>query len=229
MQVRHVNVSDADGRSAKLLFDVLTGFYDLREARACDMFARNGQLTVANYAGRVASVDAWELNAEHMGALRAIAANVSVRIGCSYLQAAIAVGRYDLIVIDSPHGAHTDYSGAVRYEHFHALTQLPKLAKDRCIVVLYVNKSPYDRAVEGDHGYDRYEEYDFGEWMRPRAQFYGFNPRRITEAMALCAYEQELLMLGFKTVNTVIVPCYSDVPRKENCAFRLGLEVVRQK
>ena len=30
----------------KLFFDALTGFYDLWEARALDMFARNGQLTV---------------------------------------------------------------------------------------------------------------------------------------------------------------------------------------
>jgi hypothetical protein len=227
MQVRTVNVSDADGRSAELFFDALTGFYDLSKARALDMFARTGQLTVSKYAPWVASVDAWELNAEHEAALKALGPKINVKIGCSYLTASLFEGRYDLIVIDSPQGAHKDYSGAVRYEHFHALKQLPKLAKDRCIVVLYVNKAPYDRAVEGEYGYDRYDEYDFQEWMKARARFYGVNPQRLSESVALYAYEQEMAILGFKTVNTVIVPCYSDVPRKENYAFRVALEIVR--
>jgi hypothetical protein len=223
-----VNVSDADGRSAELFFDALTGFYDLSKARALDMFARTGQLTVSKYAPWVHSVDAWELNGEHEAKLRAISPKINVRIGCSYLSASLFDGRYDLIVIDSPQGAHKDYSGAVRFEHFHALKQLPKLAKDRCIVVLYVNKEPYDRDHEGSYGYDHYDEYDFNEWMKVRARFYGVNPRRVPEEAALFAYQQELMMLGFKVVNVIMVPCYSDVPRRENYSFRVALEIVRQ-
>jgi hypothetical protein len=228
MQVREVNVTDADGRSAQLFFDALTGFYDLKDAAALDMFARNGQLTVSRYAKKVLTVDAWELGAEHEAALKSIGPNVEVKIGCSYLSAAIAQRRYDLIVIDSPQGAHADYTGSVRFEHFHALEQVGKLAKPRCIVVLYVNKEPYDRAEMGDHGYDVYAEYDFKSWMEARRQFYSHPPFHITESVALNAYARELAYQGFHVVNVVSVPCYSDVPRKENYAYRLGLEIVRR-
>ena len=146
MQVRTVNVSDADGKSAQLFFDALTGFYDLSDAVALDMFARNGQLTVSKYADKVREVDAWELSAEHREALFAISDKVeNVTIGCSYLGALTARRRYDMIVIDSPQGAHRDFSGSIRFEHFYALQQLKRLAKDRCIVVLYVNKEPYNK------------------------------------------------------------------------------------
>ena len=117
MQVRTVNVSDADGKSAELFFDALTGFYDLSKARALDMFARNGQLTVSKYAAWVASVDAWELNAEHEAALkRASAPRSTSRSAAPTLRRRCSSGRYDLIVIDSPQGAHKDYSrrGALR-------------------------------------------------------------------------------------------------------------------
>lgn len=227
MQVREVNVTDADGRSAKLFFDALTGFYDLSQAAALDMFARNGQLTVKNYVDKVKLVDAWELSPEHGPALQAIDPKVAATIGCSYLTALGAHRRYDMIVIDSPQGAHRDYSDAVRFEHFHALHQIDRLAMPRCIVVLYVNKCPYDKNVTGDFGYDQYEEYDFKAWMEARSQFYRSSPYHLTEAEALYAYERALLKQGFTVVNTVLMPCYSDVPRKENYAFRLGLEITR--
>jgi predicted RNA methylase len=227
MQVREVNVTDADGKSAQLFFDALTGFYDLSQARALDMFARNGQLTVKNYVSKVKAVDAWELNGEHEEALRSIDPTVSVKIDCSYLSATLANGKYDLVVIDSPQGAHRDFSKMVCFEHFTALTKLRRLAADRSIVVLYVNKEPYDKAVAGDHGYDQYEEYDFKAWMAAREDFYGFDPRKLTDGSALFAYDRAFRAAGFKVVNTVVVPCYSDVPRKENYAFRVGFEVIR--
>jgi predicted RNA methylase len=228
MQVREVNVTDADGKSAQLFFDALTGFYDLSQARALDMFARNGQLTVSKYAGKVRSVDAWELGAEHAEALAAIDPKVIVKIGCSYLNASMFEGRYDMIVIDSPQGAHKDFSGAVRFEHFHAIQQVKKLAKDRCIVVLYVNTAPYNRDTDGDFGYDQYEEYDFDKWMGARKTFYSSNPLKISVATALWAYEREFGFVGFDVTNALTVPCYSDHPRRESYSFRVGFEIVRR-
>jgi hypothetical protein len=229
MQVRTVNVSDADGKSAQLFFDALTGFYDLSEAVALDMFARNGQLTVSKYADKVREVDAWELSGEHKKALFDISPKVeNVTIGCSYLGALTTQRRYDMIVIDSPQGAHRDFSGSIRFEHFYALQQLKRIAKERCIVVLYVNKEPYNKTEVGDYGYDHYDEYDFVAWMDARRAFYSSNPHKLSDATALWTYERELAFSGFSVVNTVIVPCYSDVPRKENYAFRVGFEIVRR-
>jgi hypothetical protein len=229
MQVRTVNVSDADGKSAQLFFDALTGFYDLSEARALDMFARNGQLTVSKYADKVRDVAAWELGPEHESALLALGPNVAVKIGCSYLTASWKDARYDLIVIDSPQGAHKDYMGTVHFEHFDAIQLVKRLAKDRCIVVLYVNRAPYDKNVDGDFGYDQYEEYDFKDWMKARHAFYSHSPYKLTDAAAIHAYAREFAFMGFDVVNTLVVPCYSDVPRKESYAFRVAFEIVNRR
>jgi hypothetical protein len=229
MQVRTVNVSDADGKSAQLFFDALTGFYDLSEARALDMFARNGQLTVSKYAGKVRDVDAWELGPEHEQALLALGPNVAVKIGCSYLTASWKDARYDLIVIDSPQGAHKDYMGVVHFEHFDAIQLVRRLAKDRCLVVLYVNREPYDKNVEGDFGYDQYDEYDFRAWMEARRTFYSHSPYKLTDAVAIHAYAREFGFMGFDVVNTLVVPCYSDVPRRESYSFRVAFEIVRHR
>ena len=59
--------------------------------------------------------------------------------------------------------------------------------------------------------------------MDARRAFYSSNPHKLSDATALYAYEREFAFSGFGVVNTVMVPCYSDVPRKENYAFRVGL------
>ena len=69
MQVRTVNVSDADGRSAELFFDALTGFYDLSKARALDMFARTGQQTVSKYAPSIAIKPCGATRTRNLGCL----------------------------------------------------------------------------------------------------------------------------------------------------------------
>ena len=69
MKVREVRVSDADQKSAKILFDTLKSFYDLSKSTALDMFARTGDLTVKNYADDVYELDLWELGSEHLPAL----------------------------------------------------------------------------------------------------------------------------------------------------------------
>ena len=50
-----------------------------------------------------------------------------------------------------------------------------------------MNKSPYDKAKEGDHGYDHYAEYDFAAWMKARQAFYSHSPYKISDAVALHA------------------------------------------
>jgi hypothetical protein len=212
-----------------LFFDALTRFYDLSEVVALEMFARNGQMTLARYASKVREVEAWELNPEHEAALRAIGPNVEVKIGCAYLAASWKDRRFDLVVLDAPQGAHKDWSGGVRFEHFHAIDHLSKLVRPRSIVVVPVNKAPYDRAVEGEeHGYDRYDEYDFKAWMRERQSFYSHSPYKISEAVALHAYDRVLSFQRLEVVNVLMSPVYSDVPRKENYMFWLALELVRR-
>lgn len=225
MKVREVNVSEADKASARIFFNAVCDFYDLKSAKALDMFARTGDLTVVNYAARVSELHLWELGGEHEEALRAFNP-ASVHIGCSY-QTAIAVeDRFDFIVIDSPQGAHHDYNGTVHYEHFDVLEDvLPKLVSKEAVVVLYVNKRPYDKNVLGEFGYDQYAEYDFKSWMEARIVFYGTSV--ISEGQALDAYKKCLTKIGMTVENALVTPCYSDVPGYEPYAFRVALKVKR--
>jgi len=224
MQVRQVQVSDADCESAKLFFSALTGFFDFSAVDALDMFARTGALTVVNYFHSVANFDVWELRPEHKDALEKYMPR-DIRIGCSYQTLVTCVRRYGLIVIDTPQGLHTGYDGVVHTEHFEILQRLSSIMADRCVVVVYVNKRPYNKQHVGSHGYDHYDEYDFNEWMENREVFYG--DAYVTDARALTAYERVFRGMGRAIANVVSVPCYSDVGELSPYAYRLAMEVVR--
>jgi 16S rRNA G966 N2-methylase RsmD len=230
MKVREIHVSDSDKRSAEIFFDALLKFWDLREGSALDAFARNGQLTLACYANRVAQATAWELGAEHREQLERFPL-YDLQIGCSYGMARACEDRFDLVVIDTPQGAHKDSMGQVHFEHFDFFrTTLQQLLKDRGVIVVYVNKEPYDKNEVGSHGYDEYEEYDFRAWLRARSDFYNLGCRsKLEEGEALEAYRSLVEFEGYRVKNTLIVPCFSDVPGKEPYSFRLAMEVKKEK
>jgi tRNA G37 N-methylase Trm5 len=229
VKVREANVTGADKRSARLFFDALMGFYDTDKWAVLDAFARNGQLTLPMYikAVRDGYVEAWELGPEHEKALKMLGPN-QVRIGDSYSLAVECERMFDMVVIDTPQGAHKDSHGYVHYEHFDFLElTLRKLLKDRGVVVLYVNKSPYDKAEVGSHGYDEYAEYDFGKWMDARLHYYQSSRKTLTEERVVDTYRGRAHAAGYQVKNILIVPCFSDVPGKEPYAFRLALELER--
>lgn len=225
MKVRQVGVSGADKASAAVFFEAVCSFYDLSNAVALDMFARTGELTVTNYHEHVGEIHLWELGPEHAKALGEFQPE-EVHIGCSYRQAESCHTKFDFVVVDSPQGAHHDYKGCVHYEHFDLIRYVvPPMLKDEAIVVLYVNKRPYNKDVLGEHGYDLYEEYDYDAWMDARRAFYGASD--IAEEDAIRAYRTVLGAAGFAVSGMVITPCYSDVPGYPPYAFRLALRVVR--
>lgn len=233
MKVRETNVSESDKHSARVFFDALTAFYDTTTWEVLDAFARNGQLTVPNYMHKVMNrIDMWELGAEHLPALKDLQSQMeaagSITIGDSYSLAAHCRRKYDMVVIDTPQGLHHDSIGAVHVEHFDFLTTtLQCLLKDRGVVVLYCNHSPYNKEVVGSQGYDEYAEYDFEKWMAARRQFYHAEPIGLSEWAMLRAYSKRVERLGFGVVQSFMIPCFSDVPGKLPYAFRLALEVAR--
>ena len=227
MKIVQFDVSQSDFQSAHIFFTALRSFYDLREVEVLDMFARNGQLTVTNYLEHVGAVDCWELMPEHRQALQAFKPR-EIKIGCSYLHLQEATRQYGMVVIDTPQGIHTDLLGHPHIEHFDVLRRIKPVLADRAIIVLYVNKAPYDRDTEGEHGYDTYASYDFKRWMHERQNFYHIDDgRHLTEEQALSAYRRILKLQGFDVCNVVSTPCYSDVPGKPPYAYRLALEVRR--
>ena len=222
MKVRQVEVTDSDRISAQIFFQALCQFYDLSEAQALDMFARTGDLTVSNYKPWVKEIDCWELNPEHESALRALDVN-DIKIGCSYKTMEECEKQYDLIVIDTPQGIHSDWQGVPQVEHFGVLNKVAKLMKDRCLIVLYVNMYPYNKEEVGSVGYDEYDEYNFENWMEVRKDFYEeFSP--ITEATALAAYELFFEAHDYVVKSVMLIPCLSDTGG-EPYAFRVALDL----
>lgn len=232
MKVRETNVSDSDKASAELFFDTLLQFYDPTKWEVLDAFARNGQLTVPNYIDRLdqqgGCVDLWELGPEHHDDLLRFGPR-DLRIGDSYTTAVKCDRKYDMVVIDTPQGVHADDRDIKHVEHFDFMKiTMQRLLKDRGIIVLYVNRQPYDKNEVGSQGYDEYDEYDFEAWMDARGRFYRcHDPRNLQMNEALFGYQRLIGICNFQLMNTVVVPCFSDVPGKEPYAFRLALEVSR--
>jgi hypothetical protein len=232
VKIRQVNVSDSDKMSARAFFDALGRFWDLKSRRALDAFARNGQLTVQMYTRLALGtyIEAWELGEEHREALVNLGVS-TVHIGDSYARAEAFQDKFDMVVIDTPQGAHHDSTGAVHFEHFDFFRlTLQNLLKDQGLVVLYVNKHPYDKNEVGSHGYDEYDEYDFGAWMQTRAKFYDCDvgyAGTLAEEYMIKAYRRVASEQGWSLGSMLTVPCFSDVPGRAPYAFRLALELRR--
>jgi len=225
MAIRTVPVQSSDIASASVFFGALRGMYSMSDWSVLDAFARTGALTIENYKEDVAQVEAWELEEQHKAKLQELCTNVS--IGDSYHLLGMAIEaqkQYDMIVVDSPQGLHWG-GGKLRTEHFDFLPECLPLLKNTGVLVLYINKQPYDKNIVGSQGYDEYKEYDFQQWMINRLNFYSRNT--VGEEVALAAYRALLYQNGFNLKTVVAVPCFSDVPNKEPYAFRLGLEVER--
>lgn len=207
-------------------FHLVHEFYDLRGADALDMFARDGELTVQNYAYKVKNLDVWELSEIHQKALMEYRPR-DLKIGCAYNQLVETQRHYDFIVIDNPQGVHHDGNHQRRFEHFSVIPGLAPIMNKKCVIVFYVNKQPYDKAEVGAHGMDDYEEYDYKKWIEAREDFYQYDPYNLTEEAAMRAYRAAFHRIGYKIKTQIIVPCHSDVPGREPYGFRLAIELER--
>lgn len=230
MEVKTVDATAADKRSARMLFDTLFGLRDLywptvQNVQVLDAFARNGQLTVSQCVDREdTTVTAWELGEEHWGALKDLGC-AEVCIGCSYAMlehAKTTDVQYDMIVIDTPQGLHSSAEGQ-KVEHWDFLRDCLPILAPSGVIVLYVNTEPYDARVEGEHGYDKYQEYDFDRWMDARREYYGLDCFEPEQALAM--YRVYLQEQGYEMQNVLMVPCLSDVPGKAPYAFRLAFSL----
>ncbi len=226
MRVRSVDVSASDIASSSVFFDALTKMWDLTKGEVLDAFARDGTITVNQYRHKVGAVDCWELMNQHASTLAHLEPR-DIKFACSYFLASQTKRKYDMVVVDTPQGLHDDHKGEVHVEHFDFLRLVPKLLKDVGIIVLYVNKSPYDKAKAGSHGYDEYDSYDYSKWLAARSIFYQCDPLRLTEEAAVKAYREHLGTAGFMVKKTLLVPCFSDVVGLEPYAFRLAIECER--
>ena len=232
MKIKTVHTTEADRESARVFFGALLGMYVVT-GPTLDMFARNGELTVSAYKAHVyGPVDLWELDPAHAPALRAFSPRV-LFTGCSYGAMILTPNKYEMIVVDTPQGIHTDYSSSGQHrcfrrhaEHFYVMKNIGPLLEDHAIIVLYCNRTPYNRDTEGSHGYDEYVEYDFDEWMAAREDFYGGDPQNTPEEAMLMAYRKVLSAQGFRVRGVTLPPAIRTLHRKNPMLSGLGWNVL---
>lgn len=219
-------IDEADFKATDLFFNALMGFYDFSQLDALDMFARDGTLTVCRYADKVKSLALWEINPEWKDALSKFGAK-EVHIGCSHEQMFNSEDKFSFIVVDAPQGVYTDWRGTQHSEHFDLIPDLPQIMQDRCIIVMYVNKKPYDASQHGDFGRDVYPNYSYQKWMDRRAAFYDVDDAsEIDIADAMLAYRTAWKEAGYKSISEVVISCY-DMGIGMPPSFRVAFELVK--
>lgn len=187
---------------------------------ALDMFARKGDMSVVNCPDWM--WDAWEIEPTCRVALESLGCR-KVVIGDTYDIVQNWPFKYDMIWVDGPQGIFPDSKGGRHSEHLDLIPQaLSMLRHGWGLLVLYVNKEPYNKVQEGDFGLDTYSEYDFDEWMKNRVDFYG--KCVITESEALLSYETLIRRCGYGVKSMMMWPSIMDMPGMPP-SFRLVLEI----
>jgi len=135
---------------------------DFSQMSALEFFAREGDWQANIYAGKVHSIEAWEINPLFKNGLKRNLPGAIIRIGDSFQMADEDryVSKFDFIVIDNPqclYGANNEYC-----EHFEAIQKIPRLLRNHGIVIFNVNFSPFD-----------YNQHP--EWKKRREQFYNLS------------------------------------------------------
>lgn len=130
----HIVVSELKKRNINLI-----------NFNAIELFARAGDWQTTEYADKVKSLDAWEINTEFEENLRKNLprANIKIIDSIKELQKPEEnLKKYDFIVVDNPqncYGEDNEYC-----EHFDTLPNITKLIDKRAIVVFNINCHPYD-------------------------------------------------------------------------------------
>ena len=160
--------------------------YNMSDMDALEFFAREGDWQTKEYAGKVKTVEAWEVNPNFENGLKKNLPDAVIRIGNSFELARddMNKGKFDFIIIDNPqclYGPNNEYC-----EHFEALELVPFLLKERGIVMFNINSNPFD--------YDKHPE-----WQKRRNEFYNLTDTSLlTKDFLLSFYKDFFKQMGLK-------------------------------
>lgn len=111
------------------------------ELHALEVFGGSGTFHTRDYAGRVASLDVWEIDPRLEGTLRRNLPQAKITITDSYEELKNASKRYGLLVADNPmslHGGHC--------EHFDLFPDIFRIIAPRAVLILNVIPEATPRA-----------------------------------------------------------------------------------
>jgi hypothetical protein len=145
----------------------------LEQLDALELFAYTGELHTADYASRVRTLEAWELDAGHEAALRRNLPGATVRIVDSYEEVARTNKHFGFVVVDNPMSVF----GEGHCEHFDLFPELFRILDSPAVLVLNVIPELRGRARRRwPHVFDR-------EHLEARSRFYRTDsPARLTLA-----------------------------------------------
>lgn len=158
----------------------------VKECDALECFAFTGGMHTRDYAGKVRSLEVWEINPVHEKTLRRNFPDAEVRITDTYEEVARRDRQFNLIVVDnSPvHLPHV--------EHYDMFPGLFRLMQDSCTVILDVMPDLHT-AIQL-----RYPEMLREPVLRRRAAFYGVrNALQIAEKDLVAPYAAFASREGF--------------------------------
>ena len=214
----------ADAHSDFDFFSNLLSFYTIT-GNSLELCSGDGARTIASYRALIdGPLDVCEISSKHKPALMELDLR-KITFDCSYRYVQDSKEKYQMVVVEGPQGTHKDWLGNMHAEHLGFIPSVTKIMEDHSLLVLYCNRRPYNRAVFGHHGCDKYDTYDYNLWMKMRKAFFNHSPQSIPYHVMLKTYTDKLEGAGFRVVNVFMQPCYSDVPELPPYGFRLGLEL----
>ena len=128
----------------------------LEKAEAIELFSREGDWQTVVYAPYVKSLEAWEINLDFYEGLRKNLPNAKIKITDTWKEIKDVTRKYDLIVADTPQATYGENDE--HCEHFGLLPDVFRIANDGCVIILNVNKEPYN-LQEGSLWWKRRKDY----------------------------------------------------------------------
>lgn len=172
------------------------GGHALASYDALEFFAREGDWQTSVYAGRVASLEAWEVDAAFEANLRRNLPAATIRMVDSYAFGAAYDRRFDLIVVDNPQSCFGP--DGCFCEHFEALPIALRLLKSTGLVVFNLNWAPFN--------FDAHPQ-----WRERRAEYYG---RADTARLSVEAFLLPFYADLFRRLGRATRACFSE-PRND--------------
>lgn len=166
---------------------------DMRDFKALDYFAREGDWQTAVYANEVGSLEAWEINPDFLPGLKRNLPGATLRIVDSFDYGLNTNDRFDFLVIDNPQAI---YGPDDRYcEHFEALPVALRLLRPDAYVIINVNWSPFNFKA-------------YPEWSRRRSEFYGIDDTASLslEKFLVPFYKLYFELRGCKVLHSFVQP-----------------------